>query len=195
MAKGGNTVAVVILAIFAIGGFGLSGYMFIEDQFLGGNEYVPEHEHESTLKLVALWDDLDENFDTPPYTDANHFLIAYDTPVLVDTDYVIVHNETRFYLPVEGIYKINVNTLLYPVVATEVYWVVLMRNITYFENFERIGIEGTISTTMYYSKGSVYVNTTGGIDTYYEIQVYGTGTSGIMTTENYNQLSIEYVIQ
>ena len=70
-----------------------------------------------------------------------------------------------------------------------------MRNTTYYENFERIGIEGTISTTIYYSKGSVYVNTTGGMDTYYEIQVYGTGTAGIMSTENYNQLSIEYVIE
>jgi hypothetical protein len=181
-----NKGTVILLAVIAVGALGLSGYLLIDDLFL---------EKPEGLKLVGLWDRLSENFDTPPYTSASDFLIAYDDVVLLETDYVTVHNETRFYLPVAGIYKININVLLSPVVPDEVYWVVLMRNTSFFEYFERIGIENPMTTPFYYSKGSVYVNVTGGLETYYEIYVYGTSTAGIDSNENFNQLSIEYVFQ
>ncbi len=71
---------------------------------------------------------------------------------------------------------------------------VLLQNGFFNENFERIGIENPMTTPFYMSKSSIYVNVTGGLDTYYEIQVYG-GNSGISLTSNYNQLSIEYVIE
>ena len=64
MAKGGNIGAIVILSILALGGLGLSGYMFVEDQFLGGNEYVSDHDHDliphehEMYTLVGVWEDL-----------------------------------------------------------------------------------------------------------------------------------------
>lgn len=177
--------AVIFLAIIAVGALGLSGYLLLDDIFL---------EKPEGLKLVGLWDNLSENFDTPPYTTASDFLIAYDNVVTLDTDYITVHNETRFYLPVAGIYRININVMLNSLLTNKVYWVVLMRNTSFFEFFERIGIENPMITPFYYSKGSVYVNVTGGLDTYYEIYVYGTGTTGIDSNENFNQLSIEYVL-
>lgn len=186
MAKGSNTGAVIFLAILAVAGLGLSGYMFTMDLLSKNEEF-------GNLKLVALWDYLEANFDTPTHATTSNFLVAYDEQVVLDTKYVNVVNETRFLLPTSGIYKINLNVLLNPVTAGEVYWVVLLANNTFLEDFERVGIENPATTPFWYAKGSVYVNVTGGIDTYYQINVYGTPT-GIGTAENFNQLSIEYVL-
>lgn len=51
IANGGKTAAIVILSIISLGELGLSGYMFVEDQFLGGNEYIPDQKHNNRFKL------------------------------------------------------------------------------------------------------------------------------------------------
>ena len=66
-----NKGVVILLAIIAVAGLGLSGYMFTMDLLSEEPEY-------GNLKLVAFWDDLEENFDTPGHTTTDDFLVAYD---------------------------------------------------------------------------------------------------------------------
>ena len=106
MAKGNKTGAIVILAILALGGLGLSAYMFIEDQFLGGNEYVPDHEHDyedKSYKLVGLWDELDGVGD--------NFNISFSHNITAENEYVTLTGGTTFNLTQQGWYKFTIRVL------------------------------------------------------------------------------------
>ena len=120
MAKGGNTGAIVILSILALGGLGLSGYMFVEDQFLGGNEYVPDHEH-GMYTLVGAWDELDGS--------GTDFNISYQDIQLNQSEYFSLNaaNDT-FTLLQEGWYKLTVCTTFTSLIAPNTYRGIVYEN-------------------------------------------------------------------
>ncbi len=119
MAKGSNIGAIIILAILALGGLGLSGYMFIEDKFLGGNEYVPYHEHES-YQLVGLWNSLSGSGDV--------FNLTFTANETNDNNYVTLTGGTIFNLTQQGWYKFTIATILINLATTDYYYVRSFRN-------------------------------------------------------------------
>ena len=195
MSKGGNKGAVFFFAILAVASLGLSGYMFVDDQFLGGNEYVPEHEHEydftEGFRLVALWEDLDGNFTAP----TGYFPIEFHNHTVLDTDYVSVFSETQFFLPLEGIYKITLNILITELTASSFYLIYLQRNATQVGNFEAFETGSTLDTPHQYVSSTLYVNGTGNINDVYIIYALSSANFwyGPKLQLN-NQLAIEYFL-
>jgi hypothetical protein len=199
MAKGGNTGAVIFLAIIAVAGLGLSGYMFISDQFFGGDEST----FPGDLRLVAIWDDLDENLtNNPLHSTSSNWLIAFDDEMYLDTNYVSTVNNTAFYLSVPGIYKINLDVILYEAEQiSSTYWIYMVRNTTtqvgYFMRLEIDTTAPNPETLFHYISCSLYVNHTYTTE-YYEIVASGYDDFSVATDYSshlFNQLSIEYVIE
>jgi len=123
MAKGNNIGAVVILAILALGGLGLSGYMFIEDRFLGGNEYVPDHDHEyedKSYKLVGLWDSLSGTGDA--------FNITFASNKTAENGYVTLTGGTTFDLTQQGWYKFTIVAIFINLDPADYYYTRSYRN-------------------------------------------------------------------
>jgi len=185
-----NKGAVIFLAIIAIAGLGLSGYMFIDDMWLSGNE---EHE----LKVVAIWNYLSENTENNPLHSLDYnFLIEYSEALILDTNYVNVVNETRFTLPVAGLYRINLNVMFEYVDAANTYWIVLLQNNTIFEYLDFFSTPSPVYDISHFTTISFYINSTGD-DSYYEFNARCTDTDPfeVYTHSQYNQLSIEYVME
>ncbi|MBN2157034.1 MAG: hypothetical protein JW776_13405 [Candidatus Lokiarchaeota archaeon] len=192
-----NKGAIIFLAILAIAGLGLSGYMFVNDTFLGGDDHT--HETEG-LKLVALWEDLDENLvNNPLYTTVSNFLIEYEDQIVLETNYVNVINSTRFSLIVPGLYKINLAVVFGGILDVDsTFWVYLMENNTEKAYFERFSTGNPVIDIFYYAKGSLYINATSA-ENYYEIRAWTGAASGFRVATDsgspyFNQLSIEYVL-
>ena len=62
------------------------------------------------IKLVALWDDLDENLvNNPLHNIETEFLIEFKENLVLDSSYVNMVNSTRFNLLIPGLYKIHLN--------------------------------------------------------------------------------------
>ncbi|MHA1453763.1 MAG: hypothetical protein ACTSRD_12955 [Promethearchaeota archaeon] len=189
-----NKGAVIVLAILAIAGLGLSGYMFVNDTFLGGNEF--EHEHQ-TLKLVALWNHLTENTENNPLHSLDYnFLIEYQEAMVIDTNYVNVINETRFTLSTAGLYKVNLNVMYEYIDPGATYWTVLLQNNTEFEYLDYFITPTPVYDNTHFTTISFYINSTGD-DSYYEFNARCNGVLHfeIYSSSDYNQLSIEYLIQ
>ena len=195
MSKGGNKGAAIFCAILAVGSLGLSGYMFVEDRFLGGNEYVPEHEHEYNFtegfRLVALWEDLDGNFTAP----SSYFPIEFHNETILDTDYVSVFSETQFFLPLEGIYKITLNILLLDLSPSSFYILYLTRNGTQVGNFEAFETGSTLDSDHQYVSSTLYINGTGNLNDVY--MIYALASANFWYSPKFqvtNQLAIEYFL-
>ena len=182
MAKGNNKGMVIFLAIISIAGLGLSGYMFVTDLFSDDSE---------NLKLVALWDNLDENIDTAPYDTYQNFLFEYSDQMVLNTDYITVHNSTRFSFATMGLYKINLKTVLTGIDATFAYWIILLQDDTQYRHFDRWD---EIDDSYHYTDSSLYINVTNS-DSVYGILGYGSVDDfSVSSSSITNQLSIEYVV-
>jgi hypothetical protein len=191
MAKGNNTGAIVFIAILAVAALGLSGYTFVKDQFFTQPE---------GLKLVALWDDLDENLTNPLHSYDYNFLIEYEDSKVLDTNYVDAINSTRFSLRVPGFYKINIEVVLAGLIDPgAIYWVELLVNNDHAGYFERYSSANPIIDTFFYVRGSLYINNTSS-ENYYEILArsslpsFGFEVATDGGSPYFNQLSIEYVL-
>lgn len=187
MAKG--TGAIVILSILAVAGLGLSGYMFVNDQFLGGDENT------QGFLLVGLWDDLTQNITNNPSHNTQHdFLLAYDNQMVLNPDYMNVINNTRFTLPTPGLYKINLIMLWNNIDISSTYWIILLQNNSYLAYFDRFQTGSTVPSQFHQTSASIYINSTGG-DNYYEINPYSSSDDFLSTPTDqmFNQLSIEYM--
>jgi len=188
--------AVILLAILAVAGLGLSGYMFTMDLLTEDVEYVDDDSQ--NLKLVALWDDLDQNItNNPSYSTQYNFLVGYSNQLFLDSNYVNVINNTRFTLPTPGLYKINLDVLFNDISASRSYWAILKQNISNAAYFDRWETGTADFDPFHHVDSSVYIESVGGEDTYYEINGYSSmddfWTSE--TVQTFNQLSIEYVIE
>ena len=97
MKKSSNRGSVIFLSIIAFAGLGLSGYMFTMD-------LISEEPNFGNLKLVGLWDSLGKNVENNPLHSAiNDFLIEYEDDLVIDSEYVEIINNTRFFLSIPGI--------------------------------------------------------------------------------------------
>lgn len=179
--------AVVFLAIIAVAGLGLSGYLLVDDLFLGGDEY-------EGLKLVGLWNYLEKNVDTPQHSLDHDFLIAYSEGSSIDENYVNVINETRFTLPISGLYKITLNVMFEYIDPGETYAVALLQNNAVYEWLDYFETANPIVENFHFTKISFYVNSTGG-DSYYEFNSVCTNPVDfqVYPTSDYNQLFIEFL--
>lgn len=137
----------------------------------------------------------------PFYSTNLKWLIAFDDEIHLDTNYVSTLNNTTFYLSVLGIYKINLDVILYG--ANDVsftYWIYIVRNTTQVGYFMRLEIDTTSpnpETLYHYACCSLYLNHTV-TEEYYEIVPYGYDDFSVATDASshlFHQLSIEYVIQ
>ena len=192
-----NKGTVIFLAIVAIGALGLSGYLFTMDLL------TEEEEQEyGNLKLVALWNDLDENLtNNALHSQVGNFLVEYDDQMVLDTNYVNVINNTRFKLLVPGFYKINLNLILGTFTEDgRIYWVEMLANNTHAGYFERYESENPMVENYLFISSSVYINHTN-TENYYEINARSNNVAGAFyvatdsSTPDFHQLSIEYVIE
>ena len=195
MSNGGKSAAIAILGIVAVAALGLSGYMFVNDTFLGGDEH--EHDYTDTntgLMPVAIWNSLYENLSVPGHASAQDYLVGLKDPELINTEYVNVFNDTHFAFVREGIYQIQFNALLDSLIADQVYWGVMLENDTFLEFFDRALTDTVLSSNYYHMKGNFYLNVTD-LNSVYCLNVYGTGNSGISITQTFNQVFIEYYFE
>jgi len=180
-----NKGAVIFLAVIAVGALGISGFMFITD--LLSND-VDESEN---FKLVALWDNINENTSYAPYTTDSNFLIEYFDQMVLNPEYITVYNNTRFSFATLGLYKINLNTIFEGIVNTADYWAILIRNSSNFRYFDRWEDENNF---FHYTDSSLYINVTNS-DTIYGIIGWSDSDDfGIASSAISSQLSIEYVV-
>ncbi|MHA1111956.1 MAG: hypothetical protein ACTSRE_12690 [Promethearchaeota archaeon] len=195
MAKGGNTGAFVILSILALGGLGLGGYTFVNEQFLGGDEHTHDYVDTQGFKLVGLWNTLTENtVNNPLHNTANDFLVEFDDMMVLDTTYVNVINSTRFSLPTAGLYKINIIMILGELSPGYIYWIHLRQNNSIVEYLDRFYTDDTNLESFCFVSTSVYLNSTGD-DSYYEINPYSSDNFDVGSPQSFNQLSIEYIFE
>ena len=183
MAKG--TGAVVFLAIIAVAGLGLSGYMFTMDLIQGKNE---EYE------LVALWEDLKQNkVDNPSYNTDSNFLIEFDDNIIFNPTYVNNISNTRFGFNVAGMYKISLKVLFNGLIADQTCWIYIRRNNTAIGYFTRIDMGNPVESQFYQVDATIYINAT--TDVYYEINPYSSWDFWHVgpTLADFNHLSIEYL--
>ena len=182
MVRGKKPGAVMFFAILAIAALGLSGYLFVSDLLSDDSD---------TLKLVALWDNLDENTDTAPYNLGNYFLIEYSNHMVINTKYVTVHNSTRFSFAKLGLYKVNLKAYFSSIGAGYEYYAFLYQNSSQYRHFARMA---DIDDYYYSVDHSLYINVTNS-DTIYGIVGFSPGDDfGISSGNQANQLSIEYVV-
>ena len=179
----------ILLGIIALAGLGLSGYMFLKYEFLSPT-------NDSGLILVGLWDNLNENLDYTPYDSTADFLVELKESPFNDSAYVSVsHGNTRFVLKQAGFYKITLNIQFQAIGASYIYEVYLRRNSDIERKFAIIAISANPGSNMYYLQASLYIESNG-ID-FFQINCLSTGDSYfiISNSNQYNQLSIEYVMQ
>ena len=123
MAKGSNIGAVIFLAILALGGLGLSGYMFINDQFLGGDEHTHDlipHEHEG-YELVAVWEQISGS--------GNDFYLNVSYNQLPQNEFCgLTDGNTTFNLTQKGWYRFAIQTTWNSLLATEDYSLAVEKN-------------------------------------------------------------------
>ncbi len=179
MAKGGNVAGFVILSILALGGLGLSGYMFIDNEFLGGS--LPYHEHESH-KLVAVWDGLNGV--------GTEFNVSFSDIQLNNSDYFTMdsNNET-ITLDVRGWYKVTIITTWISLDVTNKYYFRYHRNgeIEGFPGYLEYPEEATVSLSISY-----YIYSVGNDTTYFHCHSSLADSFGLAANQGYNQAILEY---
>ncbi|MHA1110797.1 MAG: hypothetical protein ACTSRE_06815 [Promethearchaeota archaeon] len=177
MAKGNNTGAIVILAILALGGLGLSGYMFVEDRFLGGDEH-------DAYKLIGVWENLEGS--------GTDFNITFQNPQYQNNEYFSLSTtNTTFNLLLEGWYKLTISTTWTSLDPTEVYRAYVMKNgVTHsaiFEMWHPAEIQMKLDVELY-----LYSNSTDS----YHIHCYESGFTdpfGLATNQIFNTAYLEYI--
>ena len=118
-----NKGLVIILAIIAIAGLGLSSYMFTMD--LLSEEEDPEQF--GNLKLIALYSNLYVNTGSNPlHNSYDNFLVKFSDKIAFNDDYLTQSNTTRFSFTTLGIYKIYLNAILTDYEINSTYWVNLL---------------------------------------------------------------------
>lgn len=190
MAKGNNKGAVIFLAIISIAALSLSGYLLLTD-LLSGN--VNTNEEPENFKLVALWDNLNENTSYAPYNTDRNFLVEYFDEMVLNTEYVTVHNNTKFSFSKMGLYRINLNILFEGIINTAGYdyWAILTRNTSNYRYFDRWENE---DDPYHFIESSMYINVTNSETTYGIIGYSGVDDFAVASTAISNQLSIEYIV-
>ncbi len=179
MAKGSNTGAFVILTILALGGLGLSGYMFVRDQFFGGTEDSLEG-----YQLIAVWEKLTE------FGTNDDFYLNLSENQLTQSDYFTLTSGTNLTLNHPGWYRISIRTI----------WSSLAGTNNYVFNLEKNG--ATSASLIYLSAPSdtyytinlvVYVHSDG--NDYFHFNSYSTAADAfsIASNQNYNQFVLEFI--
>lgn len=199
MANANKTGGIAILAILALCGLGLSGYMFVEDRFLGGEEYLTQEDLNDYVteedlidyvteddldvyKLVGAWDNLEGSGTVFNLTllDRELHLMEYFSINLANDTITLLH---------EGWYKFTLLTTWVNLDSTAYYRATGFKNgiQDYSKEFQKpsattLGFEFT-----YY----VYSN---GTDSIF-MQGYSTSDSfGVAANSAYNAAYLEYLV-
>ncbi len=175
MAKGSNTAAIVILAILALGGLGLSGYMFINDQFFGGDE---------TNLLLAVYEE--------SYGSGISFNISFGVNQLNPSEYFTLSadNET-FTFHHEGWYKFTFNTYWTGLLPTDGYVLGVYKNGVVVEH---PGYVTNAADSIYALNLEYYLHCDVDDSIYFKCNsVYGDSFS-MPGEHSYDQIILEYII-
>ncbi len=185
----GRSAGMVLLGIIALGGLGLSGYMFLKYEFL--SPITPTKD--SGLILVGLWNNLDKNIDYAPWDSDDDWLVEFRDSPLNDSNYISVDNgNTRFALIRAGFYKITLKILLWNLAFGDAFYVHLRRNGVYESTFDYFSKSDHPGTTSYQVLSSLYIYSNG-LDSF-TINCYSLFDPSF-TGGGDSQLSIEYVLQ
>jgi hypothetical protein len=175
MAKGSNTGAIVILAILALGGLGLSGYLFIDDLFLGGDE---------SNKLVAVWEELTGTGDD--------FNITFNDNQITANNYATLSNaNTSISLNEVGWYKLTITTVWISLDSGNFYFMKIIKNGIPTDNPAYSGYpqESTLAISV------VYFVFSDGDDIYtLNCQSNAGDSFSISANQVYNQMTLEFVV-
>lgn len=175
MANGKNTGAFIILAILALGGLGLSGYMFIKDQFIGGSD--------SNL-LIGVWEET--------YGSGISFNISFGENQLDQSAYftLSVDNET-FTMNHEGWYKFTFNTYWTGLTSPEYYYFGAYKNGVLVEY---PGYVADPLDTIYVLNLVYYVYSDGDDSIYFQCDSYFGDSFSMPGSHSYDQAILEYLL-
>lgn len=178
MAKGSKTGAVVILGILAVAGLGLSGYMFINDQFLGENE----HTHEGN-ELLAIWEFFGGN-------GADYYIYFQDNQLPQSEYFNMTDSNTTLNLNYRGWYRLTIRTAWTGLSVADNYYFLLTRNGLSYVNI--YNLNGPTDTTEMIDQ-TVYVHSDG--DDAFRFHCYSAGVDvfSLASNQYYNQMTLEYV--
>jgi hypothetical protein len=179
MAKGSNAGAFIVLAILALGGLGLSGYMFINDRFFGGDEPLPDND-----QIIAVWNKLTESGSN------SNFYLNLSENQLNQSEYFILTGGTNLTLNHPGWYRITIRTI----------WSSLSSATNYVFNVEKNG--ATSDSLVYLSAPQEtyytinlfdYVYSDG--NDYFQFNCYNGAADAfsIASNQNYNQFILEFI--
>ncbi|MFX1568899.1 MAG: hypothetical protein ACFFCV_11105 [Promethearchaeota archaeon] len=179
MSRNKGTIIFGIISIIALG---LSLYMFIWPQST-----------DTGLKLVGIWDDLDENTDYSPYNLDTDWLVELSDNSYIDSSYITVtHTSTRLTLIKAGWYKIQITMQLLDLTTPYDYDLELLKN-GYTEFIMVSYRTASASVTWYQVHATGYVLSDG--DDYIQMRVTSDPSDPFYLYESpeLNQFSIEFV--
>jgi len=142
--------------------------------------------------VVGIWDNLDDNLDFAPYNLQDYWLVEVGDNKLNNTDYISVSNtNTRFTLLQAGWYRIHLNMLLSSISSSSIYWTIILKDGDIEFYLDRHGTSGTVDSTFHYVDASAFVYSNG--TNYFEIYGDSNGDSFFISSDEFNQLKIEYI--
>ena len=181
--KGG----MILLGIIAFAALGVSGYMFIDDQFLSVD---PPDPPDNGLILVGLWDDLATNKDYSPYNTDTAWLIEFDNNQYNDSNFISVSNSnTNFKLLKEGFYKLTLLLYVNGLDTGGTYWFYLYRNNSIDHCVAKIAHPNDDNHQV---ESSIFIKSTGLDNFFIRSYCFGDTSFAIGTTQSLNQISFEY---
>lgn len=179
MANGKKIGAFVILSILALGGLGLSGYMFIEDLLLGKHPQV--HDYEG-YQMVAVWEEL--------HGTGSAFNLSLDDMTLNYTEFFsLTDDNVSLTLEQRGWYKFTFITTWTSLDSLNTYYFRVHKN----ENI--IGYAGTFTNPQetIRSLNLVYYVYSVGNDTFrFHCHSSGADVFSVATNQDFNQVVLEY---
>lgn len=173
--------SIIIFGIISMAALGLSLYTFFSPQ-----------SSDSGLKIVGIWDDLDQNIDYAPYTLDTSWLVELKDNSYIDSNYInVINTGTRVTLVKTGWYRIQINMLLSDLTTPSVYRLVLLKNGITESIMVRYYCPSGVGT--YHLNAHGYVQSDG--DDYIEMRVYSDPSDNFYLTSSpdLNQFSIEYI--
>ena len=177
MAKGNKSGAIIILAIISLGALGLSGYVFINDQFFGGNE-------QQGNELIAVWESITGST-------GNLFYVNFSDNQLDQSDYFTsTPGITNITLVQKGWYRFTIHLVLGDLLSTDTYALSLWKNGALHEylDYQHFPQEvyRTISTVAYvYSDGTDYFQ--------FRCEAFGLDNFYILGTQTNNKATLEFL--
>ena len=180
-----TNMAIIILGILSLSGFGLSGYILISNL-----SFIPVDDQDI---VVGFWNTLDDNKDFAPYNESDSFLVEFQEQEIINNDYIKMSNsDTTFSLLKPGLYKIRCLIYLQNIDDSNSYYIRLIEGTTpndhIFYSFTLTGCSPYILVN-----ADISIVSDGNHE--YRIQAYSLSgdTFYIFSSSTYNQLTIEYV--